>query len=102
MKLSVAGTLALCLALAPFSARAQSEKKPELAELLALTDRWLVVHVVDGHVVHHGKGEKGAAERAIVTRIDATRADKPGTWSILSPDDPADKAGKAPLRVARR
>jgi len=92
----------LGLALAPVPAGGQSDKRPELVELLPLTDRWLIVHVIDGHVVHHGKGEKGAAERAIVARIDTARADKPSTWSLLSSDDPEYKAGKPPLRVARK
>ena len=93
MKPTLTRTLALCLALAPLSVRAQAENRPEKAELVAVTDRWVAVHVVDGHVVHHGKGEKGAAEKALVRRIDTARADKPETWSI---------SGKPPLRVARK
>ncbi|HLY75652.1 MAG TPA: cellulase N-terminal Ig-like domain-containing protein, partial [Planctomycetota bacterium] len=80
----------------------QPAERLEGAELLAHTDRWLVVHVVDGHVVHHGKGQKSGDERTVVRRIDTARADKAETWTISSLDDPAYKSGKAPLRVARK
>jgi hypothetical protein len=74
----------------------------DLAELVSLSDHWLAVHIVDGHVIHHGKGEKNAQERAIVSRIDAARAARPETWTITSSDDPAYQAGKPPLRVGRK
>src|SRR5579872_992762 len=108
MKLGNLG-LALCLALSlgllPFSSVAQSGspgKRLEVAELLAHTERWLVVHVVDGHVVHHGKGQKSGDERTVVCRIDVARADRAESWTITSSDDPAYKSGKTPMRVARK
>lgn len=100
MRRSVALTLGLIVLSVGTAAR--SEKLLDVAELLALTDRWVVVHVIDGHVVHHGKGQKAADDRAIVHRIDVSRADKPETWTLRSPDDPAIGEGKAPLKVARK
>jgi hypothetical protein len=94
--------LTLGLILLPLGMAAQSEKVLDVAELLALTDRWVMVHVIDGHVLHHGKGQKGADEKAIVHRIDVSRADKPETWTLRNPDDPAIGDGKPPLKVARK
>jgi endoglucanase len=68
------------------------------ADLEALTDRWLVVRVVDGRVVHRGKGQKAADERADVKRVDVARA----VWTIASADDPAYAAGQKPARVGRK
>jgi len=75
----------------------------DVAEALPLTERWIMVHVDDGHVVHHGKGQKRSEEKAVVTPLDAARADKPATWTISSADDAAyNKEAKAPARVGRK
>jgi len=81
---------------------AQPLHATDLAEVLPLTDRWLMVHVDDGHVEHHQKGQKRNQEKVIATPLDTARADKPETWSITSADDPAYAQGKAPLRVGRK
>src|SRR6185295_14857471 len=78
---------------------AQDPGKVDLAEVLPLSDRILMVHIVDGHVVHHGKGQQGANDRAIVHRIDTAKAE---TWSIASNDDPEYKGGKAPGKPGRQ
>jgi hypothetical protein len=77
-------------------------RPPDLVELLPLTENWLMVHVDDGHVVHHGKGQKRTQERVEATPLDAARADRPESWTISSPDDPAYAQGKSPLRVSRK
>ncbi|HYF48226.1 MAG TPA: cellulase N-terminal Ig-like domain-containing protein, partial [Planctomycetota bacterium] len=74
----------------------------DLAEALPLSDRWIMIHIDDGHVIHHKKGQKRSEEKAIVTPLDTARADKPATWTITSADDPAYKDGKAPARVGRK
>jgi hypothetical protein len=74
----------------------------DVAELGALTDRWLVVHIIDGHVVHHGKGQKNSDERAVVSRVDPARMDRPETWTLSSAEDAAYAGGKPPSRVGRK
>jgi hypothetical protein len=88
--------LALLLFLAP------APPPPDLVELLPLTERWLAVHVVEGHVEHHTKGQKRSQERVVASPLDAARAARPATWTISSPDDPEYKAGRPPERVARK
>ncbi|HYE98155.1 MAG TPA: cellulase N-terminal Ig-like domain-containing protein, partial [Planctomycetota bacterium] len=80
----------------------QAPNGVDSAELQALSDGWLVVRVVDGHVVHRGKGQKNSDEKAVVRRIDAARADRPETWTIASTDDPAYAGGRRPSRVGRK
>ncbi|HXX94235.1 MAG TPA: hypothetical protein VEN81_11420, partial [Planctomycetota bacterium] len=106
-RILISGSLLVVLALGagtePLFAQAGGPPKGvDLAELEVLTDRWLVVHIVDGHVVHHGKGQKCTEERAVVSRIDAARAARAETWSIASTDDPSYSAGKSPARVGRK
>ncbi|HLF92216.1 MAG TPA: hypothetical protein VJB14_02045, partial [Planctomycetota bacterium] len=55
---------------------------PDLVELLPLTDRRLAVHVVDGHVEHHGKGQKRSQEKVVAVALDTARADRAATWTI--------------------
>lgn len=80
----------------------QDSGKVDLAEALPLSDQILMVHIVDGHVVHHGKGQTAAADKAIVHRIDTAKAGKAETWSIASTDDAEYKGGKAPAKVGRK
>jgi endoglucanase len=74
----------------------------DVAEVLPLTSRWLMVHVDEGHVEHHKKGQKRNQEKTIATPLDAAKADDLKTWTITSADDAAYTAGQKPLRVGRK
>jgi endoglucanase len=60
----------------------------DLVEALPLTDRIIMIHVVEGHAVHHQKGQKGTdGERVLLTLLDVTAATRPETWTVSSADD---------------
>jgi endoglucanase len=75
----------------------------QAAEALPLTERILMVHVKEGHVVHHVKGKKrDEGERVVLKQLDVEAAGKPDAWTVKSADDPAFAAGLKPTRVGRK
>src|SRR5678816_878169 len=75
----------------------------EKAEALPLTDRILMVHLKEGHVVHHLKGQRrDEGERVILTELDAAAASRPEAWTILSKDDPNYAQGVHPQKLGRK
>src|SRR5262249_42946942 len=66
--MTILATLAALLALADGM---------EVAEALPLTDRILMVHLKEGHAVHHQKGQRrDEGERVIVTLLDPAAASR--------------------------
>ena len=74
----------------------------DLVEALPLTERVLMVHVDEGHVEYHGKGQKRSEEKVIATALDVTAASAPASWTITCGGDPSFSAGVKPLRVGRK
>ena len=74
----------------------------DVAEVEPLTDRWLMVHINDGHVEHSQKGQPRNHERVVATPLDTARADKAQTWSVTSTEDPKYAQPVAPVRVGRK
>ena len=74
----------------------------DAVDVTVLSDRWILVHVDEGHVVHHVAGQKRSHEKVVSTPLDVDRAGKPASWRLSSADDPAYAAGRAPLRVGRK
>ena len=73
------------------------------AEALPLTDRILMVHVKEGHAVHHQKGKKrDEGEKVILTPLDAAAASRPEAWTVTCPDDPNYARGVQPQKVGRK
>lgn len=75
----------------------------EVAEALPLTERILMVHVKEGHAIHHQKGQKrDEGEKVILTQLDAAAASKPEAWTLTSKDDPKYSAGAHPEKIGRK
>jgi hypothetical protein len=74
----------------------------DLAEALPLSERIVMVHLDDGHVVHHGKGQKRSAERVVATPVDVAAATPPAAWTVTCAGDPAFAAGIHPERIGRK
>jgi len=73
------------------------------AEALPLTDRILMVHVKEGHAVHHQKGKKrDEGEKVILTALDAAAASRPEAWTVTCSDDPNYARGVQPRKVGRK
>jgi hypothetical protein len=75
----------------------------EAAEALPLTDRIVMVHLKEGHAVHHKRGQRREeGEKVIVTPLDAAAAVRPEIWTVGSADDPAFAEAVRPQKVGRK
>ncbi len=75
----------------------------EAAEALPLTERILMIHLKEGHAVHHQKGRRrDDGEKVIVTLLDAAAASRAEAWTLSSVDDPAYAKGLHPQKVGRK
>jgi hypothetical protein len=74
----------------------------EAVEVSPLTDGWLRVLVDEGRVVHAPPDRKRADARVEIDPLDPAPLARPDAWSLRSPDDPAYREPKAPLRVGRK
>ena len=83
-------------------ARAETNAAPLTADAWPLTERIVMVHVDDGYVRHHAKGQKRGQEQVIATPIDATAAAGTGVWAVASDEDPAFRDGLRPEKVGRK
>lgn len=74
----------------------------ERVEVLPLTDRIVMVRIVDGHVVHHGIGQKRDQERVVVEPVNLATATAPATWTLASAQDPAFAKPVHPSAIGRK
>lgn len=74
----------------------------DLVEVTPLGADRILVHIDEGHVIHHGKGQKRSAERVVLTPVDPIRASDPGTYRLASADDPRYAEPRAPVQVGRK
>lgn len=71
-------------------------------EVLPLTDRILMLHFNEGHVVHHQRGQSRSDEKVVVSALDTDAASRPSTYVVRSPDDEQYRAGQTPSEVGRK
>ena len=74
----------------------------ELADVLPLTDRVLLLHFDDGYVVHHTRGQRRSDEKVVVSPLDTTAASRPASYAISSTDDPAYGQPRRPVQIGRK
>lgn len=74
----------------------------DLVEVLPLTERVVMVHVDEGHVVHHVKGQKRNQEKVVATPLDVGAATATTAWTITCAGDPAFASGVQPQRIGRK
>jgi len=75
----------------------------ETAEALPLTDHILMVHLKEGHALHHRKGQRrDDGERVVLTELDVAAASRLEAWTILSKDDPNYAQSVHPQRLGRK
>lgn len=96
-------TRVLISLMALFLATAAALPAMDLVEVLPLTDQIVMVHVRDGHAVHHQKGQKrGDGEAIVGTPLDTTAAVVPTAWTLTCAGDPAFATGVHPTQVGRK
>lgn len=74
----------------------------ELAEALPLTERIVMVHIVEGRVLHHQRGQKRDSERVEILPLDVAAAGRAESWTVSSAGDPDFSAGLRPQKVGRK
>ncbi|HEY3319764.1 MAG TPA: glycoside hydrolase family 9 protein [Planctomycetota bacterium] len=75
----------------------------DLTEALPLTDRIVMIHIKEGHALHHKKGQKRTdGESVVLTPLDTATASKTENWKITCADDPEFSAGIAPQKIGRK
>ena len=75
----------------------------DLVEVLPLTERITMVHIQEGHAVHHTKGQKRTdGEKVVLTILDAGAACRADAWTVTCPDDANAGAGVHPQSVGRK
>jgi hypothetical protein len=75
---------------------------PELVEILPLTDRIVMVHVDEGHVVHHRRGTARSDEQVVARPLDTIVASRSASYRISSPDDTNYAQPRRPESVHRK
>ncbi|MCS6777823.1 MAG: glycoside hydrolase family 9 protein [Chloroherpetonaceae bacterium] len=81
---------------------AVSARAADLVALQPLTERILMVHVKDGHVEHHRRGQPRTQEKVIADPLDTVAAMRLQAWLLRSENDPAYRTARAPVRVGRK
>ena len=75
----------------------------DLVEALPLTDRIIMIHIKEGHAVHHQKGQKRTeGEKIILTQLDPASACKSEAWTVSCADDPVFAKGISPQKIGRK
>jgi hypothetical protein len=74
----------------------------EVVSVSPLTADILLVHLDDGRVEPHRRGEPRGADKVFVEPLDVALADSAATFSLRSADDPAYAEPLAPVSVARK
>jgi hypothetical protein len=73
-----------------------------MVDVLPLTDRVLMLHLDEGHVVHHRRGMARSDERVVASPLDTAAASRPDSYRIRSTDDPAYATPLPPVGVGRK
>ena len=79
-----------------------SVRGTELVDVTPLTDRILMLHFNEGHVIHHQRGQSRSDEKVIISPLDTEAASRPFTYSVSSPDDEHYRKAQPPSRVGRK
>jgi endoglucanase len=74
----------------------------ELIDILPLTERIVLLHFDDGHVIHHARGQKRSDEKVVVSPLDTVLASQPASYEIASDDDPAYGKPRRPVQIGRK
>src|SRR5512141_38881 len=73
-----------------------------VTEVLPLTDRIILVHFDDGHVVHSQVGQPWGQETVVVSPLNPSTSPLPNTYQVTSTNDPAFATALHPLAVHRK
>ena len=81
---------------------AASAQASEVLDVSPITDRIVLLHLKDGHVEYHKRGQKRGDDKVFVTPLDVAVAGRAATYTVTSADDPAYRAPRRPTLVGRK
>lgn len=90
---------ALCVGQAPLP---PASDFPKLVEVLPVHSQLLMLHVDEGYVIHHGKGQKRTEEKVVITPLNTALAGQAAAYRLSSSGDPAYRQPKNPTQVNRK
>lgn len=96
MRLNVLLTLCWLVGVTPL-VRAQ-----QIVDVLPLTDQILMVHLDEGYVNHHQRGQKRGDETVTLTPLNIPLATSPATYGLSSADDASYSTPKQPTSIGRK
>jgi len=91
----VASATLFILILAPSSAS-------DIVEAQPLTDRIILLHFGDGHVVHHKHLQKRSDEKVVAEPLDVEKAGRADSYRVSSTEDMLYRAPRQPVQVGRK
>jgi len=71
-------------------------------DLQPLTSEWLMVHIDEGTVEHHKKGQSRSDEVLLSRPLDTDRASDARNYEIVSQDDPVYEDARQPVSIGRK
>lgn len=74
----------------------------QIESVQPLNDRILVVHVTEGRIEYHQRGEPRTADRVHLAPLDVAAASQTGSYAISGADDPAYQVPQQPLVIGRK
>ncbi len=81
---------------------ASLSRASDLVDVSPLSDRIVLLHFKDGHVVHHKRGQTRGDETVVQAALDVVAATKPSAYRIESAGDPIFRAGVEPTSIGRK
>ena len=73
-----------------------------IVDVLPLTDRFVVVHFDEGHVIHSVAGQPWGPENVVVSVLNTNTASQTNSYTISSTNDPAYASPLRPIQVGRK
>ena len=74
----------------------------DVKDALPLTDRIIMLHFNEGHVIHHLAMHPRSDEKVIISPLNVEAAAKPQSYTITSADDSAYAQAQSPASVGRK
>ncbi len=80
----------------------QAIPAPKLVEVLPVHSQLIMIHIDEGEVIHHGKGQKRSDEKVLASDLNVAAASSPASYAVTSSDDAQFSSAVRPTKVGRK
>ncbi len=77
-------------------------RSADVVEVLPLTDSIVMVHLDEGHIQHHKRGESRNEDQVIISPLDIAQATQASSYSLASLDDKEFPSDSRPTDISRK